>query len=317
MYVIGIDIGGMSMKWGLVNGQGQVLFNEHVVTIPSESPESNIKRLVVSINSALLQKNIAKNQVKGVGVGCPGIINSKEGIVTEASNLNWEMFHLQQSLETLLDLPVKIGNDANVAALGEVKFGAAKNYHNAIMLTLGTGVGGGVIIDGKTFEGNQGTGAELGHMVIDFNSDVSCTCGRKGCLEAYASASALIRLTKEAMLKDKNSKMWETANNDINQVDGKTAFLTYKQSDDNAAHEVISHYISYLACGIMNFNNIFRPEVFILSGGVAKEGSLLVELLKKECEKYSYGFKLSPIPEILIAKNGYNSGIIGAASLYF
>ncbi len=317
MYAIGIDIGGMSMKWGLVSTKGAVVFTDSIISDPNDTPESNIIRLVHAINESLVAYEVSKDQILGVGVGCAGTINAKEGVVTFAGNLNWDHFPLAQTISEEIGLPCKIGNDANVAALGEVKFGAGKKYQNAVLLTLGTGVGGGVIINGEIFEGNEGAGAELGHMVIKYDSDIRCTCGLYGCLEVYASATALIRQTKAAMLKHKESTMWNYAEGDINNVKGKTVWDAYNNDHDATATEVVNNYIKYLSIGIMNFNNIFRPEAFILSGGIAKQGDTLTNLIKEECAKHDYGFKHSPVPDIIIAELGYDSGVIGAASLLF
>ncbi len=317
MYAIGIDIGGMSMKWGLVSTKGAVVFTDSVISDPNDTPESNIHRLVDAIEESLVEYEVNKDQVIGVGVACAGTINAQEGIVTFAGNLNWENFPLANAISKAIGLPCKIGNDANVAALGEVKFGAGKKYQNAVLLTLGTGVGGGVIINGEIFEGNQGAGAELGHMIINYDSDIRCTCGLYGCFEVYASATALIRQSKEAMLQDKNSTMWKYAEGDINNVKGKTVWDAYNNDHDATATKVVNQYIHYLSVGVMSLNNIFRPEAFILSGGVAKQKDVLVNLLKDECAKHDYGFKNSPVPDIVIAELGYDSGVIGAASLMF
>ena len=198
-------------------------------------------------------------------------------------------------------LPVRITNDANAATFGEAKFGAGKDYKNIIMLTLGTGVGGGIVANGELYEGNQGKGAEMGH--------------RRGCLETYASATALIRDTKLAMEKDKASLMWEEADK-LGKVDGRVAFNAERRGD-KTAHEVVENYIKYLSEGILNFANIFRPEAVILSGGIANEGDYLTKRLDAYCAKENYGYKGTPKFEILVSKLGYDSGKIGAAALFF
>ena len=215
-----------------------------------------------------------------------------------------------EELEKLTGLPVKIANDANVAALGEPKFGCGKEYNNTVMLTLGTGVGGGIVIDGKLFEGNRSAGAELGHCVIVAGGE-QCTCGRKGCLEAYASATAIIRDTKRAMEANPNSKMWEIGA--LDKVTGKTAF-DYKDVDEYAK-AVVDGYIANLACGITNFANIFRPEVVILGGGVCAQGDELVKPLQVQLNKELFAGELGPQVPIVIAQLGNSAGLLGGAAL--
>ena len=200
-----------------------------------------------------------------------------------------------------------------MAALGEGIFGAAKGYENVVMFTLGTGVGGGIIIDKKLYEGNESKGAELGHAVLVLGGE-ECTCGRKGCIEAYCSASALIRDTKRAMLADTDSKMWEYANNDINNVNGRTAFAMARENDESAL-KVVNDYIMYLSESIMNYCNIFRPEAFVLGGGICGEGKFLIDRIVKYCEERHYGYQGTPAVKILTATLGNDAGIIGAAAL--
>ena len=210
-------------------------------------------------------------------------------------------------------MPVKITNDANAAALGEKVFGAGKKYQNVVMITLGTGVGSGIIIDGKIYEGLNGKGAEIGHSTL-YVDGLPCTCGRNGCFEMYASASALIRQTKEAMEKDKKSLLWAEAKENNGKVSGRTAFYA-AQKGDETANKVVDNYVKYLSEGLLNVCNIFRPECIVLSGGIANQGDYLLRKVKTYCEKYDYGYPNSPVTQIEIAEIGYNSGIIGAACL--
>jgi glucokinase len=248
--------------------------------------------------------------MEGIGMGVPGMIDSKAGNVIYSNNLKWKDFRIGEKVAELTGLRVKIANDANVAALGEVKFGAAKGFDNVVMLTLGTGVGGGIVADGKLLEGNKSAGAELGHMVITQNGE-QCSCGRKGCLEAYASATALIRDTKRAMTAHKDSKMWEIG--DIDNVTGKTAF-DYMDTDPYAK-EVIDGYLAGLACGITNVANIFRPETVLLGGGVCAQGDALVKPLQKLLNQEIFAGDLGPQVPILIAELGNSAGLLGAAAL--
>ena len=267
---------------------------------------------IASLCEKLLESvNMTKNDIVGIGMGVPGMIDSEKGEVVYSNNLNWEHFLIGEETEKLTGLPVKIANDANVAALGETKFGVGKAYQNTVMLTLGTGVGGGIVIDGKLFEGNRSAGAELGHAVIVAGGE-QCTCGRKGCLEAYASATALIRDTKRAMQSDKNSKMWEIGS--LDNVTGKTAF-DYKDSD-NSAKAVVENYIEKLGVGITNLVNEFRPEAVILGGGVCAQGDNLIKPLEEYVKKEIFAGDKGPKVQILVATLGNDAGLLGAAALW-
>jgi glucokinase len=238
------------------------------------------------------------------------MIDSEKGEVVYSNNLGWEHFLIAKEVEKLTGLTVKIANDANVAALGETKFGCGKNFNNTVMITLGTGVGGGIIINGKLFEGNRSAGAEIGHSVIVAGGE-QCTCGRKGCLEAYASATALIRETKRAMIADKDSKMWEIG--DLENVTGKTAF-DYKDID-SSANSVVNSYIEKLGVGITNIANVFRPEVVILGGGVCAEGDRLIIPLQEYLDKEIFAGTKGPQVKILTATLKNDAGLLGAAAL--
>ena len=314
MYAIGVDIGGMSMKIGLVNEKGKVLDTLIVPTVCGDPYEKTIGDLVNGIKELMKKHELFPDDVNGIGIGVPGAVNVNKGTVDSSANLKWENVPLRDLVAQGVGRQVRLTNDANAAALGEARFGFKWKYPNVIMITLGTGVGGGIIADGKLYEGNQGKGAELGHITLVMNGE-QCGCGRKGCAEAYASASALMRQTKIAMSGHKESKLWELCEGDINKINGKMPFDAAKMGD-KVAEEVINQYVAYLGETILNYNNIFRPNAFILSGGIAKQGDYLLDRVKAYCEKYDWGYKNTPVPELLIATLGYESGIIGAASLY-
>ena len=314
MYSIGVDIGGMSMKCGLVNEKGQVLDTVIVPTKLGDPYEKTIGDLCQGIKDLIKKNELFNDDINGIGIGVPGVINVAKGTVDSSANLKWEGVPLRDLVEKEVGIQTRLTNDANAAALGEARFGFKWKYPNVIMITLGTGVGGGIIADGKLYEGNQGKGAELGHITLVLNGE-PCGCGRRGCVEAYASATALIRQTKEAMKKDKSSLLWKLVDNDIEKVNGKVPFDAAQQGD-KTANEVVDTYIMYLGETILNYNNIFRPNAFILSGGIAKQGDYLINKLKDYCGKQDWGYKNTPVPEVLVATLGYESGIIGAASLY-
>ena len=312
MYYIGVDIGGMSVKIGLVDDDGKVLAKKKVPTV-KDNADVIIEGICTAINELLTDYNLTIKDVYGIGIGSPGLISSKEGVIECAYNLGWVKVPMVAKLKERFDTTIKISNDANVAALGEVIFGAAKGYDDAIMITLGTGVGGGVVIDKKLYEGGESKGTELGHTTLVFGGE-PCSCGRSGCLESYVSATALIRDTKRAMQEDKSSQMWEIANSSLDNVNGATAFTAFKNGD-LTAKKVIDTYVMYLGEGLMNFMNIFRPQVIVIGGGISGEGKYFTDMVEDYCKKYDYGFKNSPIVKILTATNGNDAGIIGAASL--
>ena len=277
----------------------------------SEKGAGRVALNIANLGKSLLEKlNLTVSDMVGVGIGVPGMIDSGKGEVVYSNNLQWEHFLIGEEVEKLIGLPVKIANDANVAALGETKFGCGKDYNSTVMLTLGTGVGGGIVLDGKLVEGNRSAGAELGHSVIVAGGE-QCTCGRKGCLEAYASATALIRDTKRAMLANKDSKMWEIGS--IDNVSGKTAF-DYMECD-SAAKAVVENYIEKLGVGITNLANELRPEAVILGGGVCAQGDTLIKPLQAFLDKEIFAGELGPKVKIRIAELGNSAGLLGAAAL--
>lgn len=307
---VGIDLGGTFIKGGIVDGTGNVLAQDKTPT-ESEFGADRVAMNIANLAKSLMQKlALTTKDVVGLGMGVPGMIDSKAGNVIYSNNLRWKDFRIGEKVAKLTGLQVKIANDANVAALGETKFGAAKGMDDMVMLTLGTGVGGGIVSEGKLIEGNKSAGAELGHMVIVANGE-QCTCGRKGCLEAYASATALIRDTKRAMEAHKDSKMWEIGSTD--KVTGKTAF-DY-QGVDPYAKAVVENYIAHLGFGITNLANIFRPQAVLLGGGVCAQGKALTQPLQRILDRDIFAGDLGPQVEIRIAELENSAGILGAAAL--
>ena len=313
MIAIGIDIGGMSIKGAAVDSNGRVYEKFSMPFIKGEPGEETIRKLAETVKEYIAANGL-ENKIAGIGLGSPGTLDIENGIVNYANNLGWENLHVADIFHEILPYPVRLTNDANAASLGEAKFGAGKSYENIIMLTLGTGVGGGIIINGKLYEGNQGKGAELGHSVIVVDGE-QCTCGRKGCLETYASATALIRETKKAMHSNRRSLMWKVCP-DIDLVGGKVPFEAAKQGD-KVAINVLDNYIKYLGEGILNFCNIFRPNVVVLSGGIANAGDYLFDRVNKYIKDRNYGYKMTPEVKVVPAELGYDSGKIGAAALFF
>ncbi len=311
MYYIGIDLGGTFIKGGIVNDCGEIIVSDKVPT-ETEKGSHAVAQNIVKLSRALLSEaGLEIGDVEGLGIGSPGMIDSAEGNVVYANNLGWRNFKICDEFSRELGgITVKIGNDANVAALGELKFGAARKYKSIVMITLGTGVGGGIIVDGKIIEGNRGAGAELGHAVIEFGGE-PCSCGRRGCFEAYSSATALIRDTKRAMQSHPESKMWEGYS--LETVSGKTVF-DYADTDDTA-REVLDSYLSHLACGLVNYANIFRPEAIIIGGGVCAQRERLTDPLQKIFDGELYAGGNGPAVPIITAELENSAGLLGAAAL--
>lgn len=313
MLYLGIDVGGTSIKGGLVTKEGKLLSTFKMPVVKDEIPEETLNKLILLVNKFLKDNNCYKKDIVGVGVGVPGIIDSTNGIVSFSGNLKWIDLPLKKILEKGLNLPVKITNDANAAAIAESKFGSGKNYKSFLMVTLGTGIGSGIYVDGKLYEGNLGKGGEFGHSLLVMDGR-KCNCGRKGCLEAYASATALIKDTKK-MIELHPESLLSTLSKKSGTVDAKLPFEVSKMGDP-FAKELIRNYVKYLSEGLINYFNTFRPEAVILSGGIAEEGDYLISKIKKYCDRKHYGFKLSPRVEIVKSSVGYDSGKIGAAALF-
>ena len=310
-YYVGIDLGGTFIKGGIVDETGDIVYSDKVPTESEKGGDRVAMNIAVLADTLMKAMNLKKEDVIGLGMGVPGMIDSKAGNVIFSGNLKWKDFHIAEKVSTLMGgMKVKIANDANVAALGEAKFGAAKGCDNMVMITLGTGVGAGIVAEGMLLEGNKSAGAELGHSVIVVDGE-QCSCGRKGCFEAYSSATALIRDTKRAMDAHKDSDMWEIGS--VDAVTGKTAF-DYKDADPYAK-EVVDNYLKHLACGIANVANIFRPEIVLLGGGVCAQGNTLVKPLQKLLDKEIFAGELGPKVRIRIAELGNSAGLLGAAAL--
>jgi glucokinase len=303
-------LGGTYIKGGIVDDLGNIIVRNKVPTESEKGADGVVENIVSLCNILLEEANMSTSDVVGVGMGVPGMIESEQGRVVYSNNLAWTDFPIASRVSEKIGLPVKIANDANVAALGETMFGCGKQYKNSVMLTLGTGVGSGIVIDGKLVEGNRSAGAEFGHSVIVAGGE-PCSCGRKGCLEAYASASALIRDTKRAMKAHPESKMWEIGS--IDAVCGKTVF-DYLDSDD-VAKSVVESYIEKLGVGITNIANELRPEIIILGGGVCSQGERLTKPLQEQLNRDIFATTMGPAVEIKIATLENDAGLLGAAAL--
>ncbi|MCR5141345.1 MAG: ROK family glucokinase [Ruminococcus sp.] len=311
-YYIGIDLGGTNIKAGVVSEDFEIVAKATCKTNLPRPAEDICKDMAAVALEAVDKAGLSLDDIEAVGIGTPGTANSADGIIEYSNNLGFLDFHVVELMKTFIDKPCYVENDANAAAYGEYVAGAAKGANNAVCITLGTGVGGGIIIDGKIYSGSNFAGAEIGHTVIDPNGP-QCTCGRCGCFEVFSSATGLVRMTKEAMEADKTSVMWKM-NEEDGKVSARTAFNAMR-AGDKAGKEVVDKYINYLACGIANTINIFQPDILCIGGGVCNEGDPLLLPLKEQVAKEVYTRNSEKNSEIVIAKLGNDAGIIGAAFL--
>ncbi|MDP4132763.1 MAG: ROK family glucokinase [Bacillota bacterium] len=308
---IGIDLGGTKIAAGLVNQRGKLILKKSIPTKAERGASAIISDMADLALTVTKMGGKTMDDIKHVGVGSPGHVDTETGTLVSASNLPFKSLPMRDMLCSLLNKPVFIENDANCAALAESKVGAAKGTKHSLTVTLGTGVGGGIIINKKIYAGFNHAGGEFGHMVIAIDGK-KCTCGKSGCFEAYASASGLINISKEKALLHPESLMWQLLKEDGN-FSGKTAFNAAKNGD-LAGMEAVNEYINYLAQGIINLIVIFQPEVIAIGGGVSNEGEgLFLPLIRKINE--ILGPSSLPKTKIVQAKLGNDAGIIGASML--
>lgn len=313
MYKIGVDLGGTNIAVGLVNENYEIKVKKSLPTGAERAPEAIVDDIAKLCFDVCADAGIEISEVAGIGIASPGIADTATGIVKYTNNLPFKNFHIADLLRDRTGVErIRIANDANVAALGEAVAGAAKGSRNSVMITLGTGVGGGIIIDGKVYSGFNAAGGELGHIVIE-KDGVQCTCGRRGCWETYSSATALVRMTKEKIEECRESGR-DSLMLSAERISGRTACDAMRQGDE-AAREVYDKYVSYLATGLTNIVNIFQPEVISLGGGVSNEGQSLIDSLLPLVRKEQYGSGFVPSTEIRIAELKNDAGIIGAAAL--
>jgi len=314
MYYIGIDFGGMSAKIGVVDKSGNILAKASSPTGADRSVSEIVKTVAELCFEQVQIAKLTMDEIEYIGIAMPGTIDIENALVHYSPNLQqFNNVSWKDELQKFVDKPIYIGNDANVAALGEAFAGATKNCQHSIMITLGTGVGGGIIIDRKIYGGYKYRGAELGHMVIKTDGAL-CGCGKRGCFEAYASAGALKRMTYKAVLLNKDSLIRDLVDNRLEMISGKTAFDASRAGDETGK-KIVESYIKYLAEGLTNIITIFSPEVIAIGGGVSNEGDNLLLPLRAEMEKIAYGRSCKDPTRVVIAELGNDAGIIGAAML--
>lgn len=305
-YCFGIDVGGTTVKMGLFRIDGQVLDKWEIPTRTENGGEAILPDIAAAALAKLEEKQISKDEVSGIGIGIPGPINGN-GVVPHTANLGWGYKEVTKELEELTGLTCKGGNDANVAALGELWKGAAAGHKNGVMVTLGTGVGGGIIIDGKIVVGTNGAGGEIGHIHVDDNIPGHCGCGNQGCLEQVASANGTVRLAKWMMSEEP-----EATSLDMETVTSKDIWDAVKAGDAFAL-KVAERFGKYLGLALANIASTVDPEVFVIGGGVSKAGTIILDYIKKYYVKYT--FKGCRDAEFVLATLGNDAGIFGSAKL--
>lgn len=312
-YYIGIDLGGTNIVAGVVNENYEIISKASTKTNLPRPEKEIADDMAKMCFKAAEQAEISMDDIEWIGIGTPGIANSETGIIEYSNNLGFSNTPMVKYISEATGKSAFVENDANAAAYGEYVAGAAKGAKNAVCITLGTGVGGGIIVDGKIYAGSNFGGAEIGHTVIEVDGP-QCSCGRKGCFEVFSSATGLIRMTKEAMEEDKTSVMHKITADRNGKVSARTSFEAMRMGDP-AAKKLVDKYIKYLAAGITNTINIFQPDILCIGGGVCNEGDPLLLPMKEIVKKEVYTRNSKKNTEIVIAKLGNDAGIIGAAFL--
>lgn len=313
MYRIGVDLGGTNIAVGVVTEDLKIIGRGKVKTKCPRPAEEIFDDIAVAIDMALKDAKITMDEVISVGVGTPGSVNKSNGYIEFANNLDFNKVPAKEMLEARIGKTVYLDNDANCAALGEAIAGVGKGVGNFVAVTLGTGVGSGIILNGKIVSGINYAAGEMGHMVISVDGE-QCNCGRRGCWEQYASATALIAQTKDAMRHDHDSKMWQLVNDNIDCVSGRTAFDAMRMGD-KTGKAVVDRYIYYVAAGVINIINALQPEIICIGGGIGHEGDTILEPIRTHVKRERYSIYAAKQTKIMPAELGNDAGIFGAALL--
>ena len=311
MHYLGIDLGGTNVAAAVVDREGTILGKVSLPT-PRAGAEAVADQMAAAARAAAEKAGVPLEQVESVGIGSPGTIEPEQGLIRFWSNLNFVDVPLGGLMEARLHKKIYLENDANAAALGEYAAGAGKGSQSMVAITLGTGVGGGAVLNGKLYTGFNYAGMEVGHFVIEYGGRL-CTCGRKGCFEAYCSATALIKRTREVMEEHPDSLLWQLAGS-LEGVDGRTPFDAAAQGDA-AAGKVIDEYVNYLGCGVASLVNIFQPEVLCIGGGPSAQGETLMAPVRYILNREDYARNSVRRTRLVRAALGNDAGIIGAALL--
>ncbi|MBR3808062.1 MAG: ROK family glucokinase [Lachnospiraceae bacterium] len=305
-YVFGVDIGGTTVKLGFFDTEGNILEKWEIPTRKDLGGKYILPDIAESLTDKLMEKGITKEEVVGVGVGVPGPVDA-DGVVFKAVNLGWDIFSVSNTLGDLINLPVKAGNDANVAALGEMWKGGGKGHDDLVAVTLGTGVGGGIIVQGKLLAGATGAGGEIGHIHVEDNEEDRCGCGKKGCLEQYGSATGIVRIANRVLAATDEASVLREG-----ELTAK-AVCDAAKAKDAVAVKVMEQFGEYLGRGLAAIACVVNPEVFVIGGGVSKAGEMLFDYIRPHYEKYV--FHGSKNTKFALATLGNDAGIVGAARL--
>lgn len=307
-YGFGVDIGGTTCKIGLFETTGQLVEKWEIPTNTCEEGKNILPDIAASLHSKMEERKIGREEIVGIGIGLPGPVQP-DGSVSLCVNLGWKNMNIPNEMKALLpEIPVKVGNDANVAALGEMWQGGGKGCKSLVMVTLGTGVGGGIIIDEKIVAGTHGAGGEIGHITVNPHESISCNCGRKGCLEQYCSATGIVRLTKERLAKEHETSLLDSAE----KISTKVVFDEYKEGD-KLAGEIVDKFAQILGRTLSNIACVTDPEVFVIGGGVSKAGEVLTQVLEKEFQEVAFPSCMDT--RFALASLGNDAGIYGCVRL--
>ncbi len=313
MYRIGVDLGGTNIAVGVINEKNEIIGRGKVKTRAPRPAEAIFDSIKEAVDMAVVNAGINYEEILSVGIGTPGSVNKDTGAIEFSNNLKFHNVPAKQMLEERLKKPVYLENDANAAALGEAVAGCGNGVKNFVAVTLGTGVGSGIIIDGKIYRGSNFCGGEMGHMVINVDG-IPCNCGRKGCWEKYASATALVSQAVEAMQSNKDSLLWQTCDGDLNKVEGKTIFEALDLGDATAK-AVVDKYLYYVSIGLANVINALQPESVCIGGGISGQGEKILQPIRDIVKAERYSVYADKQANILKAELGNDAGIIGAALL--
>ena len=312
--VLAFDLGGTKFAFGVVAENGEVLGSDKIETLAKQGPEQAIQRVNLAAQSLLQKLDIKSEELIGIGIASPGPLDISKGCVDGSPNLpGWTGYSIEQGLSTFFNLPARIDNDANAAALGEYKFGAGKNKKNMVYLTVSTGIGGGVIVDGRLMRGANGNAAELGHLTLNINGP-ACPCGANGCFEMYASGTAIARRTREAIQAGALSQILSLAGS-LEKITTHH-ILDALQKEDELAKKIWNETTEYLGRGLAVVINTFNPELIVVGGGVTAAGELLFKPVREKALRYAFP-RLAAVCSIVPAGLGSNVGVVGAAACAF
>lgn len=305
-YCFGVDIGGTTVKMGIFELEGKILDKWEIPTRTENKGENILPDIAKAIEEKIQSMNLKREDIQGIGMGVPAPV-TEDGVVKNTANLGWGYKEVTREMQELTGFPAKAGNDANVAALGEMWLGAGKGHENVVMVTLGTGVGGGIILGGKILTGQNGAGGEIGHICVNYEETESCGCGKQGCLEQYASATGITRLAKRRLAKNEDASLLRTQ-----EISSKTVFDALKEGDA-VAEEIVEEFGAYLGHAMANVAVIVDPAVIVIGGGVSKAGEILLGYVEKNFQEKA--FFADKDTKFVLAQLGNDAGICGAAKL--